>query len=503
VRTHFRIIRCGYTDRVFYIGIVILFFLQVLFLFSPERADKINAAYVAPVAVAMFTYGLVRIGLPRSAVARLPVCLALWYTLTRVMNGDYYLLHSAPEVYALLLCCVLFSAAFIGGPKARAGLLRAVALAYCMPMAALAWIACAAAITGRPWVNPADSASILGVNWMYSNPYRLNFLGIHPNISAAYLYTALSLLIYLFCSTRKIMLRAAYLAAGIGLYLAIVLAASNAAIVATGLIAGAAVYAAVTSGKHGGKRRALVGVLAAVAAFGLVFASYPLLLKVFSANALQLVQEEPAQTGDSAIADIPAATPDAAAPDAAAPDTVASDTVAPEGTAVVDSRLNTAITSLSSRMIIFKSAFLSIGERPLTLLIGELREDAMERSARLIDIPVQNHMHNSFLQVLVTGGGLALLMAIGFTVLIVLYGVRLFFGKGVPLNVRLLVLAPAALLCHSMAEALLFVDGRIPNLFFFLLAGMIVAYSSELCPRHEKLVSPDAGTPRGTMADPL
>jgi hypothetical protein len=41
----------------------------------------------------------------------------------------------------------------------------------------------------------------------------------------------------------------------------------------------------------------------------------------------------------------------------------------------------------------------------------------------------------------------------------------------------------------------LFVDGRIPNLFFFFLAGMIVAYSSELCPRHEKKrgqASPDA-----------
>lgn len=530
MRIQYRTIRSGFTDRVFFLGIVVWFFLQVFFLFSSERAAAIGAAYAAPAVAAMFVYAFIRVGLPRCALAWLPPCLALWYALTRVLNGDYFLSQSAPEVYALFACCALYAAAFVGGPMERARLLKGAALAYCLPMAALAWIAFAAAVTGRPWVDPIDPINILGVNWMYSNPYRLNFLGIHPNISAAYLYVALALLIYLFFSTRKPLPKAVYTAAGIGVYLAIVLAASNAAIVVTGLMAGATVYAVVAARNPGGKRRVLHGILAAAAALCLVFTSYPLLLNGLGAHGEQTGQEipaptaEPTETGapvppssvpDAAPSSAPAASLSAlptAAPaetdalpplssvtDAAPPSAPLPSVPAPQGEAVVDSRVDMAVSSMESRMIIYKSAFLSVGERPLTLLIGELRDAAMERSARLIHIPVQYHLHNSYLQLLVTGGVPALLMVIVFTALLALYGGRLYFGNGVPLNVRLLVLAPAALLCHSMVESLLFADCRSPNLWFFLLAGAIVAYASELCPKRETRA---AGTPEDPAAGP-
>ncbi|MFH1513652.1 MAG: hypothetical protein ABIG45_09890 [Bacillota bacterium] len=423
----------------------------------------------------MFVYILIRVGLPNAVVTWLPVCLALWYPLTRVVNGDFYLQESSLQVYYLLLtCCVLFPAAFLYDPIARARLLKTVALAYSLPMGVLAWIACIGAVTGNPWVNPIDTVNILGINGMYAEPYRLNFLGIHPNISSAYLYTALALLLYLFFSTKRIWLRILYLVAGAGMYLAIILAASNAAIGVTGLMIGVTAYAYVTVRMQSRKRRKLIGVLAGIVSFCLVFASYPLLLQTIGANAKHAQQENVPQTeetGDTAEGNVA--------------DTAAGNE-APEEAIVVENRLNTAIITIESRMVLFSSAFLSIEERPLTLLIGELQEDAMERSARVISIPLQNHLHNSFLQALVVGGGVFTLLAIAFVVLLVLRGCRLYFGKDVPLNVKLLVLAPMALLCHSMVEALLFIDTRPPNMLFFLLSGMIVAYSSQLCPRKEK-----------------
>jgi O-antigen ligase len=148
----------------------------------------------------------------------------------------------------------------------------------------------------------------------------------------------------------------------------------------------------------------------------------------------------------------------------------------------VNARLSMAGPSLSSRLVIFSAAFLAVEERPLTLLIGELREPAMVRSARLINIPVQNHLHNSFLQTLAVGGGVTLLFVLALTALLVINAFRLFLCYGAPLPTRLLTLLPAGLLCHAMIEALLFVDMRPPNLLFFLIAGMVMAYAAELCP---------------------
>jgi hypothetical protein len=148
--------------------------------------------------------------------------------------------------------------------------------------------------------------------------------------------------------------------------------------------------------------------------------------------------------------------------------------------------IDSMTANMGARFVIYSSAFLSIADRPITLLVGELRDDAMARSAKVIGYPLQNHLHNSFLQTLVVGGGISFLMTLAFTVLLVIYGLRLFFRKGVPLYLRLLVLAPAGLLVHSMTEAILFIDTRLPNMLFFFLSGMIIAYSAELCPQIKK-----------------
>ena len=161
--------------------------------------------------------------------------------------------------------------------------------------------------------------------------------------------------------------------------------------------------------------------------------------------------------------------------------------------------LGTMAANMSSRLVMYSSAFLSVADRPLTLLIGELHQAAMDRSAKVINYPMQNHLHNSFLQTLVVGGGISFVLVVMFTVLLVMYSVRLFFSRTAPLHLKMLVLAPAGMLCHSMTESILFVDARLSNMMFFFLAGMIIAYTMELCPkrkRGKKRIAPGADTPQ-------
>ncbi len=491
-------IRSTAADTAYRAAVVCIFLLQAFFVLSPERAVKINAAYIGPLAAAMAAYVLARAGLPRENVLRLSLGLMLWYPLTRIVNGDPYLTQSGGETASVLLCCgALLPAGFLLSPAARARLMQAVAAAYAFPMSVLAAVACVCAYTGSPWVNPLDGVNILGVNEVYSFPYRLNFMGIHPNISAAYLYAALAMLCYLFFSVRRALVKALCAAAGVACFLAILLTASNAAVLVTALMAAMAAYAAVTAHKPAGKKRALRGLAAAALALCLVAGSYPLLLTAIPVHPAQTPQAEPAPETQAEPAPEAQAEPEPAAqaePAQALPTQTAPETQtepAPEAQAepepaaqaeTVNARLSMAGSSLSSRLVIFSAAFLAVEERPLTLLIGELREPAMVRSARLIDIPVQNHLHNSFLQTLAVGGGVTLLFVLALTALLVINAFRLFLCYGAPLPARLLTLLPAGLLCHAMIEALLFVDMRPPNLLFFLIAGMVMAYAAELCP---------------------
>ena len=484
-------IRSTAADTAYRAAVVCIFLLQAFFVLSPERAVKINAAYIGPLAAAMAAYVLARAGLPRKPVLWLSLGLMLWYPLTRIINGDPYLTQSGGETASVLLCCgALFPAGFLLSPAARARLMRAVAAAYAFPMSVLAAVACVCAYTGNPWVNPLDGVNILGVNEVYSFPYRLNFLGIHPNISAAYLYAALAMLCYLFFSVRRALVKALCAAAGVGCFLAILLTASNAAVLVTALMAAMAAYAAVTAHKPAGKEtrtaRPCGGRPRAVPGCGKLPAASDRHPRSPGANAADGTRPCPRNAGGTrarrtggtrarnAGGTRPRNTGGTRPRSAAAQPAPQAETV--------NARLSMAGSSLSSRLVIFSAAFLAVEERPLTLLIGELRQPAMVRSARLIDIPVQNHLHNSFLQTLAVGGGVTLLFVLALTAFIVINAFRLFFCYDAPLPARLLTLLPAGLLCHAMIEALLFVDMRPPNLLFFLIAGMVMAYAAELCP---------------------
>jgi hypothetical protein len=451
-------------DMLFSIGVIFVFLLEILLLFSPRHEENIRITYLAPLIVAMMAYVVVRIGLQRMPVAWLPPLFAVWHLLTRIMNGDIYLAESHAYVYMILFsCCVLFPAPFLTNGENRGKLLKAVALVYSIAFSVIAWTADIAALTGIPWVNPMDAVNILGINEIYTNPYRLNVLGIHPNFSAVFFYTSLALILYLFVLTKKLWTRILYVVMAIGLCMAIYLTGSISAIIVTGLMFGLALIAFLFGRKRNSKRWMLIAVLVVLLVALIVVFAYPLIIQ-WSENMYHQVQKNEAVNSPSLVDN-------------------------QEGTEVFAQerlQIDNMIQTMKDRFVMYSSAFLSVADRPLTLLIGELWQDAMDRSAKVIHYEYQNHLHNSYLQTLVVGGGISFLITIVLTVLLAVYGARLFYGKAVPLHLKLLVLAPVGLIVHSMTEAILFIDTRLPNMLFFLLAGMIVAYASELTPKREK-----------------
>ena len=440
------------TDNFLFVGILGVILVEIFFWFSPIREDYVTSTYLLPVFVAMILYLLVRVGLPRTPVALLPPVYAVWFFITRILNGDTYLYWSHLYVYtALFACCILFLVPFLANGKQRDRFLVSAALVYGVIVGIFAWVAVITSFTGHPWTDPLDVTRIIGINEKYANPYRLNFLGNHPNTSSTFFYTALGMLFIPFFHTKKIWLRIAYGILGVGLGLAVFLTGSISAIGVSGLMLGLVVFAVISARRKINGKRILLALLAVVVVAVVVVISYPMIMQ-WGGGLSQDVQRQEAADGEQ-----------------------------PGDAVFAEERLNTdsMLVNMKSRFNIYSSAFLSVADRPLTLLIGEQYSEAMDRAARVINHPNFYHLHNSFLQTLVVGGGIAFLLVTMFTVLLVLYGARLFIRQGIPLYRKMLVLVPVALLCHSMTEPLLFVDTRLPNMMFFLLAGMIIAYAAE------------------------
>ena len=466
-------------DNWIWRGTLFIFFLQILLLFSPVREEKITNAYLIPLIVAMVVYLWMRLGIPRTPVMLLPVVFALWFLLCRVINGDWYLQESYPLVYKILLsCCVLFIVPFLTGADRRDAYFKAFAFLYSILFSVIAWIAVIAVLSGNNWVNPLGGG-ILGIDATYANPNRLNVLDIHPNISAIFFYTSLALLLYLFFASKRVWSKVLYIAAAIGLYLAICMTGSISSIGITGLILGCAVFAVLLQARGLRKLRIPVAVVAMLAICVLVVMTYPLVIQTTS-GLYEKMQKDSAGIDRILVSTASAQENQQENPEA--------ESEAPD--VFVEERLevDSMTATMQGRFQIYSSAFLAIEDRPVTLLIGELWQEAMVRSARVIHYPLQNHLHNSYLQTLVVGGGISVLLALLFTVLLVIYAIRLFFHKETPLYRKMLVLAPAGLLCHSMTESILFVDTRIPNMLFFLVAGMIIACAKEIKAKDKQAV---------------
>ena len=433
-------------ERFLIVGVAVIILIHVFFIVSFEHIPKVTAAYLLPLAAVMITLVWVRKGRPKELDAILLAAFILWYLLTRLLNGDKYLSGSITYIVTISLgCLVLYPMPAILSEKGRQRFLETVALVYSVVIGIAAWAGIFAIATGCPIANPFNEF-LLGPD--KDILMRLRFFTTHPNGFSCLMYIALTLVFYLAVKSRRLLPRIWYGFLAAGLCLAIYFTRSTTGIAITGLlwiIFGSLVLfnGRAVSWKH---------VLAVSIILLLIVAA----ILAGSALLQNAGQEKSIENGIQET---------------------------------YGTRFDQAGATFSSRVEIWKTAVSALRQRPVGLLIGEQRESAMERIFTMYG-NYEFHMHNSFVEILVESGIVGLLIAIAFSTLLIVRGARLMFCRQAPLASKILVLPLIGLFLHAMTENYLFTFDELPNLFFFLLAGMVMFEARTWCPtKREQAIS--------------
>ena len=156
--------------------------------------------------------------------------------------------------------------------------------------------------------------------------------------------------------------------------------------------------------------------------------------------------------------------------------------------------LTESVSDASGRMDIYASTIPTFRTEPRRLLIGSYSFKMMELPQQFMVYPFF-HMHNLWLQVLMLTGLPGFLLVLAFCILLIWRMLRLFFSQNpaADIAVKILTFPLAGVMIYGMFETILFTqcaDDRantdFRELFFFLLAGIVLAYSYELAPKKDR-----------------
>ena len=426
------------------IACVVLFIVvRLFFIISIDHMPNVTATYLIPMFILTGTLVWMRKGWPRSAEMILLAGFTVWLALTRILNGDKYLFES--YVYVAMIgfaCLVLYPLPGVLVEKARERYMTVVALVFSFAIGVAAWIGVVAVIAQSPVTNPFNGY-VLGL----FEQSRLWLFTDHPNGFSCLLYTALSMLLYLSVIYKRLWVRLWFVVLAIGMCLAIYFTGCNASIVITVMIFVAAAFLLIMQNKKVTGRRLLV-ILSAALFLLLIFAgTVALYNSSTSGNDLQT------ETGK-----------------------------------VFTTRFDEAPGTFRTRTQIWQYGFQLLQEKPSRFLIGDLRTPVRLQMTELFGVYL-THMHNSYMEVLMTGGIPAVLIMLAFNLLLFYRCVRLNFCKHAPLAMKFLTLPLFGLLIHAVTENYIFTE-ELQSMLFFLIAGVVVFESRKWCPaKREQAIS--------------
>ena len=454
------------------------FFAAALLLFHmvcPVAPLRWNDLYVAYGRAAIFAMAGIYFFVCRMR-GRLEVRLVIYYTiwlfLTRLLNTDYYLQNELDLVISRILCCVILPVGLLLEPEERLRLLDVVVVVSAIFYFITALLGLYAVIFGVYFYIPPENV-VFGID--ENTLFRSRFIYLvawetNRTIASVWFYLCWCMMIYAFFRTRKAALRIPVVVAFFVFHLTLAFcfcrtiklaAALNISmlLVLWGLRALRQKKAAV--------RIALI-FAAALLALPMVYKSFDVLTSGTARlyNALDVGIE---RTSDAFMGDL-----------------YLDETK--DGQTFADGRdVKTSLSNLSNRKEVYLSAIPTFREDPLRLLIGKYSDKIMLIPHKYLSFPYY-HMHNTLLQVLMLTGIPGFLLVLAFLVLLIRRAVKLFFSEA-PVMIKVLVLPISGILFYGLFETILFsasVDERAPTdfreLFFFLLAGIVLAYSYEYSP---------------------
>ena len=436
---------------------------------APLRWADLYASYGKTAIVAFAAIYFFRARLDGVLEVKLVVYYTLWLFLSRLLNTDWYLQNELDLVLSRVLCCVVLPVGLLLEEKERRILLDiviAVCGAFYFVTALLGLYAC---IFGVYFYIPPEHVVFGLDNNFYANSFvRIVAWETTRTISAVWFYLAWCMMIYELFKCRSRLWRVLICVALFVFHMAMAFCVTRSVLIA------ASVNAAMITVLLGLRylhietkalRVVLITVLA-LAALVLCYLSFGWLRSGTAAvyNAMDVKIE---RTSDQFMDQ---------------------NVLSEDGQDFNDNRdFKETVFTGSNRLGVYLSAIPAIKDEPLRLLIGKYNDKLMDGPHRYQIGPFW-HMHNYLLQVLMLTGLPGFLLVLAFTVLVVWRMVGLFFS-GANLAVKALCFPVSGIMLYGMLETILFTasaDERaftdFRELFFFLVCGVMLAYSYELAP---------------------
>lgn len=445
--------------RGFLIAVLGIFFLMYMMTLDLIGLPLSILRSYAPILI----FAVMGIGFYRGAYGRrnifcLGLIFVLWYVVTRILLGDSFLGRSFVTVVDL---CILYGFAFpfarLFGDGEKRRVLDILALVYVVFFAVMAWLSVYFSVT-RTGVTMPLSGEYFGLP---NGTWRLQILGQNPNYSAVLVTLAFFLTVYLLAGHWKKRWIAPAVLAMLGFYWALALTDSRTSIVA--FVACFAYVAAVLASKIRLRSKALkTAVVVAAAVLGLLvsYKGIGLSIDVLSKMTVAITQPQ-IETSQA---------------DGQSQEAVQAQALGDyQLVAARDIKLDEA--NMSGRTNVYSSVIPALRQNPKILLLGQLDSNVMAKITEICGIEYQ-HMHNSFLQVLMLMGVPGLLFALWLTIRLALITIKLLFGKSSTAD-KLLPLIPVALLVMSLVETMVFVPWMsmcwsLVNFLFLMVSGYLM-----------------------------
>ena len=458
----------------FFACALILFYL--LPLVAPQRWYDLYLSYGKCAIVAMAAIYFFLHGFRGTAEVKLVLYYTVWFFLTRLLNTDYYLQNELDLVIARLLCCVILPVGLLLDGRQRRLLLDIVIAVSGLFFLVTAVLSLAACILGIYFYIPPEHV-VFGLDsdfWEPNFSYIVAF-GTNRTISAVWFYFGWCMMLYEFFRCENKLWRIPIVLSMFVFHLAVAFCYCRSIKLAFSINVGMLVL--LLAFRHvkldSRKLKALVVVLLAVISLPLAYKSFDVLTAA-SAAVYNAVDPDIERTSDVYLSNSYAkATKD--------------------GQNNEDRRnLSASISNVSNRKGIYASTIPTLRADPRRILIGSYSFKMMDLPRQFMVYPYF-HMHNLWLQVLMLTGLPGLLLVLAFCILLVWRMLRLFFSEAAGLAVKILTFPLVGTLIYGMFETILFTqcaDDRantdFRELFFFLVAGIVLAYSYELVPKKDR-----------------
>ena len=442
---------------------------------APVRWHDLYLSYGKTAIAAMAVVYFFSCGFKGEIELRLVIFYTLWFFLTRLLNTDLYLQNELDITLSRVLCCVVLPVGMLLSPDGRRRLLDFIVAVFCAFYLITALIGLYACVFGVYFYLPPEEAGFGIDNFYYGYAfYYIIAWSTNRTISAVWFYLAWCMMAYEFFRCRNKLWRIPICLAWFVFHLSVAFcfcrSVKLAVCVNVAMIVVLLGMERIRERPNRGKA-ALLAVLAAVS-LPLTYKSFDA-LNTATAWAYNQLDTDIERTSDAFFGP-------------------AYHERNKGNQSFAETRdLGESVASLSGRGELYGTVIPALKAEPKRILIGKLSHQAMDYTRVVLKYPYY-HIHNYLLQVLLLTGVPGFLLVLAFSLLLVWRCVRLFFSKA-RLADKLLILPLSGVLIYGMLETIIFTDSAdqraltdFRELFFFLIAGCVLAFYYEQFPPRRK-----------------